>query len=158
MEDRKVTHATYVLERSYRAAPERVFTAFSDPARKRGWFVGERKLAVEEFQMDFRVGGHETARYRFLEGSPFPGAALVNQTVYQDIVPNSRIVFAYTMSMGEKPFSASLVTLEMTPAQGGGTNFLFTEQGAFFENSDGPKIREEGWTSLLARLERELER
>ena len=36
--------------------------------------------------MDFRVGGSERARYRFKEGTPFPGTALTNDGSYQDIV------------------------------------------------------------------------
>ena len=34
-----VTHATFTIRRAYPAAPERVFAAFSDPAKKRRCFA-----------------------------------------------------------------------------------------------------------------------
>jgi uncharacterized protein YndB with AHSA1/START domain len=39
-----------------------------------------------------------------------------------------------------------------------GTLLLFTEQGAFFEGADGPKIREDGWRQLFEQLASELAR
>jgi len=151
MEERSVTHSTFVIERSYPATPERVFAAFADPAKKRRWFAEDKGLEVEEFEMDFRVGGHERARYRFKEGTPFEGATLTNNTSYQDIVPNRRVVIAYTMTLGDKRFSASLATVEFLPADKG-TDLIFTEQGAYFEGADGPQIREGGWRQLLENL------
>jgi hypothetical protein len=35
-----------------------------------------------------------------------------------------------------------------------GTDLIFTEQAAFFEGADGPRIREEGWRKLLDNLEK----
>ncbi len=157
MEQRSVIHSTFVIERSYPATPERVFTAFANPATKRRWFVDDREIGVEGFEMDFRVGGGEIARYRFKEGSPFPGTALVNHTTYQDIVPHRRIVFAYTMTIGDRRMSASLATLEFVPADQG-TDLTFTEQGAFFEGADGPQMRKDGWRKLLEKLAAELAR
>jgi uncharacterized protein YndB with AHSA1/START domain len=157
MEERAVTHSTFVIERSYPTTPERVFAAFADPARKRRWFVERGGYEVEEFVMDFRVGGKEQGRFRFKEGTPFPGTALTNDTVYQDIVPNRRVVIAYTMTLGDKRFSASLATFEFLPADKG-TDLIFTEQAAFFEGADGPQIRQEGWRKLLEELGKELAR
>src|SRR5262245_60534178 len=102
MEKRSVTHSTFVIERSFPTTPDRVFAAFADPVRKRPWFAEEKGMPVEEFEMDFRVGGRDRASYRFQEGSPFPGKILANETTYQDIVPDRRIVIAYTMAIGDK--------------------------------------------------------
>src|SRR5205807_1146277 len=106
------------------------FSAFADPAKKRRWFAEGEGRVLEEFEMDFRVGGSERASYRFQEGSPFPGALMINRTTYQDIVPNRRVVFAYTMTLGDRCFSASLATVEFVAAENG-TDLIFTDQGAY---------------------------
>ena len=151
-----VTHATFVIERNYASLPERVFAAFSDPAKKRRWFAEGEGLAVRQFEMDFRVGGVERSRFE-IAGGPYDGAPCANDTTYQDIIPNQRIVMAYTMTLGDRRISASLATIEFLPADKG-TNLIFTEQAAFFEGSDGPELRKEGWDKLLGSLATELAR
>jgi len=144
-------HSTFVLERAYAASPERVFAAFSSPAKKRRWFIEGDHHDVEHFSMDFRAGGRETARYLMKPGTPIAGMTLVNETVYQDIVPNRRIVSASAMSLDGRCFSASLVTIELLPSEAG-TALICTHQGAFFEGADGPAMREAGWNKLLDNL------
>lgn len=155
MKEQSVIHATYAIRRNYPVPRQRVFAAFSDPAKKRRWFAEGERAAMEEFQMDFRVGGQERTRSRLGENSPFPGALLGNDTTYQDIVPERRIVLAYTMAIGDRRISASLATFEFFPTEEG-TELVFTEQAAFFEGADGPQMREAGWRKLLDQLAREL--
>jgi uncharacterized protein YndB with AHSA1/START domain len=157
MEKQSVIHSTFVIERSYPATPERVFAAFADPAKKRRWFVEGDHHEVEHFEMDFRVGGKERARFRFKEGTPLKGIACTNEASYQDIVPNRRVVFASTMTVGGECISASLGTVEFLPSKTG-TDLIFTHQGAFFEGADGPEMREDGWRKLLDRLTEEFSR
>jgi len=151
MEERSVIHSTFVIERTYPATPERVFAAFADPAKKRRWFIEGDHHDVEHFEMDFRVGGKEKARFRFKEGTPLKGIACTSDTIYQDIVPNRRVVLASTMSVGDRCISAALATIELLPSEAG-TDLICTHQGAFFEGADGPEMREEGWRKLLERL------
>jgi uncharacterized protein YndB with AHSA1/START domain len=157
MSDRSVVHNTFVIERGYPKAPERVFAAFADPSKKRRWFAEGDSHEVEEFMMDFRVGGAERLRSRFKAGTPFPGVALTNEGTFQDILPNSRIVTASRMILGDRPISASLVTIELQPADQG-TTLVCTHQAAFFEGADGAQMREGGWRRLLDRLASELAR
>jgi uncharacterized protein YndB with AHSA1/START domain len=158
MQEPSVIHSTFVIERSYPKTPERVFLAFADPAKKRRWFAEGQNQEIEEFEMDFRVGGVERLSYRFKQGTPFPGAVLQSEGSFQDIVPQRRLVTASRMSLGGHCFSASLVTIEFLPNGGEGTDLICTFQGAFFEGADGPQMREAGWRQLLGQLDAELAR
>lgn len=122
-----MAHSTFTLERNYDFPPPHVFSAFSDSTKKQRWYAGGRSVQLEQ------------------------GAPLLYETTYLDIVPDRRIVFAYAMSVGGCCVSGSLVTLEFLPAPAG-TDLVFTEQGAYFGNSGGPKMREDGWRKLLERL------
>lgn len=146
-----ITHSTFVIERSLRATPERVFAALSQPEKKKVWYTAGRAIGLEEFAMDCRPGGHDRALFRFTAESPFPGTLLLYETTYLDVVPNQRIVYAYAMSIGGRCVSGSLVTFELAPAEGG-TELTFTEQGAYFEGADGEAMREAGWNRLLDSL------
>jgi uncharacterized protein YndB with AHSA1/START domain len=150
-----VVHSTFVLERSYPKPVEVVFAAFADVEKKRRWFGGRGQHTVEEFALDFREGGAELHRYKMGADTPFPGVELRNEGRYQDIVPNERIVTASAMTIGGKRISASLVTIELLPTAAG-TDLICTHQGAFFEGSGGPEMREEGWRKLFDSLAKEL--
>lgn len=152
MEERSVTHNTFVIERTYPTTTERVFAAFADPIKKRRWFAEVEGFEIEKFEMDFRVGGIDRIRFRF-QG----GVEISNDTSYLDILPNHRIVIAYSMTVGDKRISSSLATMEFLPAPEG-TKLIFTEQGAFFDGFESVKSREEGSRDLLERLAKELAR
>jgi uncharacterized protein YndB with AHSA1/START domain len=147
-------HNTFVIERSYPQPPNRVYGAFAQPTRKRRWYA-EGDHEIQEFEMDFRVGGSEWARYSFKEGHPLAGRELTNQTTFEDIVPEKRIIEASTMSLNGQPISVVLVTFEFVPTASG-TDLICTHQGAFFEGSGGPEMREKGWQVLFDRLGKEL--
>jgi uncharacterized protein YndB with AHSA1/START domain len=152
MEQQAVVHNTFVVERAYPVTPERVFSAFSDPAKKRRWFVeGE----IESYDMDFRVGGKEHYASGFKEGHPLAGHTLKSENIYRNIVPNRRIIFTSTMALEEKCFSISLGTVELLPTEKG-TDLILTFQSAFLEAADGPEMREAGWRKLLDKLGKEL--
>jgi uncharacterized protein YndB with AHSA1/START domain len=68
MTERSVTHATFVIERQYDAAPARVFAAWSTQGGKASWFVGPNEWQQVERSFDFRVGGEERLKGAFPGG------------------------------------------------------------------------------------------
>lgn len=154
MEQHKVIHSTFTLERKFPKPPEAVFSAFSDPAKLRRWFADSKAHDTEAFTVNFKEGGDEYLRYRMTSG-PVAGMTIENKVRYQAIVANERIVTASTMSVAGRPISASQVTIELLATQEG-TDLICTHQGVFFENSDGPQLREQGWRVLMDKLATEL--
>ena len=152
MAEGTVVHDTIVTERTYEVRPSGVFAAWGDPAIKREWFAEGEGWLVEEYGLDFRVGGREHGRFR--RGN---GPETRNETVYLDIVPDRRIVMAYTMAIDGAIISASLGTVEFESIKSG-TRLIYTEQAAFFDGADGPSSRSHGWRSLLQSLAAMLER
>ena len=146
MTERSVTHATFVIERTYDASPARVFAAWADPAVKARWFAESEEWGPDEFGLDFRVGGREFSR-----GGPHGGPVHAYEARYQDIVPDQRIVYTYDMHLDQTLISVTLATVEFTPA-GTGTRLIMTEQGAYLDGHDPPAQREQGWGALLDAL------
>ena len=148
------THGTFFIERRYDAALPRVFAAWSDADSKRAWHVEGKGWEVRSYELDFREGGRESGSFRFLEGVKVFGeeTTFSNEGVYEEITPNERIIFTYSMSRNGKRFSVSLATVEFK-ADGGGTRLMFTEHAAFFEGADGLQMREQGWQELLGKLD-----
>lgn len=140
-------HDTIRLERRFEATPARVFRAWADPAARDRWFVQGEGWEIAEYRQDFRVGGRESGRFRFGKDGP----VITNETIYHDIEPDRRIVFAYTMGMPNGPLSSSLATVELQ-GDGDATVLRFTEQITVLDGSDSVANRAEGWTELLDRL------
>ena len=150
MSQRSVTHATFTIERTYDATPARVFAAYADPAAKARWFVGPEDWESSDHTLEFRVGGRE-----HVSGGPKGGPVHTYDAVYQDIVPDERIVSTYEMHMDQTRISVSLATTEFKP-DGEGTRLVYTEQGAFLDGHDQPNYREQGTKDLLDALGAEL--
>jgi len=146
MAQQRTHHATLVIQRRFDAAPERVFHFWADPVRRGSWdFPGEGWTA-EQVESDFRVGGRKLSRFGPPGGTPY-----VEDLRYEDIVPDQRIVFAYTISLGEARLTASLATIEFAP-DGGGTGLKLTEQMAILDGQDTSDLRRAGWTEALDKL------
>ena len=56
---RKTTHGSFTLERTYPASPARLFRAFADPKAKAKWFAAPDGNVEEKGEFDFRVDGRE---------------------------------------------------------------------------------------------------
>jgi uncharacterized protein YndB with AHSA1/START domain len=150
MIERSVTHATFVVERTYDASPARVFAAWADPAVKARWLAGPDDWESGDYELDFQVGGRERG-----SGGPPGGPVHFYEAIYQDIVPDQRIIYAYDMYLDETRISVSLATVELKP-EAAGTRLIYTEQGAFLDGHEAPAEREHGFGALLDALEAEL--
>ena len=96
--------------------------------------------------MDFRPGGFEIYRSRLGDGTP-----LAVDKVFLDILADARIVFAYSMTMGGRALSASLVTVEFADSASGSTLKL-TEQLAYLDGHMDIEHRRRGTEEGLERL------
>ena len=147
MTDRSVSHGTFVIERRYPAPPAKVFGAWADGAAKEIWMDDpDYSSDGSQYELDFRVGGHERFGGLAPDGKPYRYDAL-----YYDIVPDHRIVYSYEMYAADDRMSVSLATVEIVPDQDG-TKLTYTEQGAFLDGIDKPEAREEGTAWMLDNL------
>jgi uncharacterized protein YndB with AHSA1/START domain len=159
MQEPSVIHNTFVLDRSYPKAPKIVFSAFAEEGKKRRWYAEGETNEVQQFELDFRVGGMERLKYKLKPGTPVAGKIITNESRYLDIVPERLIVSATTMDLGEKRILVSLVTAEFLDTANG-TDLILTHQGAYLSGPNGltSQMIEAGWIGLLASLQAELAR
>jgi uncharacterized protein YndB with AHSA1/START domain len=141
--ERSTTHATFVIERTYDASPQRVFDAWADPAAKARWFGPSDK---RDYSLEFRVGGREHLTVRAPDGAIYRLDA-----VYQDIVPGRRIIHAYDMHREDVRISVSLAAIEIE-AHGEGARLTLTEHGVYLDGHDTPEQREHGTNELVDAL------
>jgi uncharacterized protein YndB with AHSA1/START domain len=142
--ERSTTQSTFVIERTYEASAERVWSAWADPQRKREWF-GPKELKGEH-ELEFRVGGHE----RMSVHTP-DGALYVFDSEFRDIVEQRRIVHTYEMYRDEQRISVSVATVELEPL-GDATRLTLTEHGVYLDGLDTAAEREHGTREMLAAL------
>jgi len=149
-----LTFDSFSLTRDYPVPPGKVFSAFSDPEKKRRWFAEGEGFIVGSYELDFRPGGHERTAFT-VANKEFSSTEIRNDTHYFDIIENERIMLAYSMANKGKVFSTSLqtITLERTAT---GTRLTLHEQVTFLAGADGTEQRRYGTEALLNALGTEL--
>jgi uncharacterized protein YndB with AHSA1/START domain len=152
--DTAIVHSTFEIERYYPQPPGGVFAAFAQPSRKRRWYA-EGDHEIQEFEMEFRIGGSERFHYRFKAGHPIAGSEIANESTYHDIATDKHIVMASKMSLNGKPIVVMLATIQFLPS-GTGTELVLTHQGTYIDWPQGPQMLESGWKGLIERLGKEL--
>jgi uncharacterized protein YndB with AHSA1/START domain len=131
------------LERTYDAAPEVVFDAFTDPEAQQELYADAPDWIVQA-KCDLRVGGRWTIAF-----GP-PGEVPARETnEFQVVERPRRLVYASTMTM---PDGSSIDTgMEVTfQPEDGGTRLTIVQRGF-----PTPERRDEfagGWSGILDRL------
>ena len=144
---RSVVYGEFHLERVYDSPVARVWQALTEPQAKARWFAGSADTwELVERQMDVRDGGRERLRGRWASGR-----VTTFDAVYQDVVPNERLIYCYQMFLDEVKISVSLATVQLE-ATARGTRLKVAEQGAFLDGYDDAGKRQHGTGILLDKL------
>ena len=152
MTERSVTHATFVIERTYPvAAVARVSCACRQASQEQ---MVRRSRRMEAWANSRWISASAAASTTAVAARAGPIHSF--NAIYQDIVENQRIIYAYDMHIDDRRISVSLATIELKP-EGSGTRLTFTEQGAFLDGYDDPGDRERGTRLLLDALGKSLE-
>jgi uncharacterized protein YndB with AHSA1/START domain len=130
------------LKRRLNAAPEKVYAAWTEPAKIAKWF-GPDSGAVERAETDLRVGGRYAVVFRTEDGEEHHVSG-----IYREVVPNEKLVF--TWAWRSTPERESLVTVLIRP-DGDGTSLTLTHE-RFFDEAARDR-HEYGWTGSLDKLE-----
>jgi len=130
------------LKRHIKAAPEKIFQAWTDPAQLIRWF-GPHEAPCGAAEADPRVGG----AYRItMQGDD--GQTHIVSGLYREVVPHERLVFSWAWAT--TPERQSLVTVTLRP-DGEGTMLTLTHEQFFDEAARDH--HNHGWLGTLDRLD-----
>ena len=143
MATQTATKPSLTIKRHLKAPPAKVYAAWTDPEKVKGW-MGPGEVKAKSAESDLRVGG----RYRWVMVAP-SGQELDVRGVYREIVPNEKLVF--TWSWLSAPERESLVTVLLKP-DGDGTLLTLTHEQFFDE--DARDQHNNGWNGALDKMEK----
>lgn len=136
---------TLVIERVFRAPPEAVFAAWTDPAILAEWW-GPETFHTPECAMDVREGGAWRTLMRNDKGETH-----IVSGVYREIAPPRRLVMTWGWQQPDGTRGhETTVELEFEPVADGTRLRLVQRIFATVENRDGHRM---GWQSSLNKLE-----
>jgi uncharacterized protein YndB with AHSA1/START domain len=134
------------IKRFIKAAPDRVYAAWSDPVQLKEWW-GPEGVRTRSLVADVRVGG----KFRWDLTSP-QGEEMSAFGEYRELIPGEKIVFTWKWDDDENwTTHNSIVTVELFDRDGGTDLFFKHEQLPSEESRDR---HNEGWNSILDRLEK----
>ena len=133
-----------VLRRSYPAARERVFRAWTDQKELEKWYTpGDGSWSVRVTEFALRVGG----QYR-VEFGPPGQTPYVETSVYEKINPPSQLVFRTRLTSGDELLAETHCTVDFIE-RGDSTDLVMTETGF---PSEVRNDRMRGWGETLHHL------
>lgn len=131
------------MERSFAAAPEAVFDAWTAPEVLRRWWAAGADWDCPAAEVDLTVGG----RYRLAMHDPASGNVHTVGGEYREIERPDRLVYTWRWEMPGA--SESLVTVEFV-GDGERTNVVLVHEG--LESDDSRAQHEHGWSACLDNL------
>jgi uncharacterized protein YndB with AHSA1/START domain len=139
------------LSQTIRAAPERLFRAWTDPEVLMHWWRMEAEgWAFAGAHIDLRVGG----RFRLGMSSP-EGKTHLAVGVYQEVQPFTRLAFTWDWDDPADRVGDTLVTIEFIDAGDNTTEVVLTHER--FADAARMSGHDRGWTQLLRLLGRLME-
>ncbi len=133
---------TLRIERTFAAARERVFHAWTDAAELSRWFAPTDQHTTKVIELEARVGG----RYRVEMHAP-SGDVHTVAGVFREVRPPERLVFTWTWE--GKDMGETLVTLEFQD-RGGSTALVLTHDR--IPTQELRDRHDHGWDGCLRRL------
>jgi len=137
------TKPSLVLKRRIKAAPEKVYEAWTRPEQMTRWWGVTENPKPPVAETDLRVGG----RFRVQFWDPKNEHHSVSGT-YREVVPNRKLSFSWAWQ--STPERESLVTIDLNPVNDG-TMLTLTHEQFYDEKARDDHGR--GWNLSLDRLE-----
>jgi len=135
------------IRRTFPAARERVFRAWTDPEELKRWSAPADDYTIPTVEVDLRVGG----RYRIEMRNP-EGELHIAHGVYREVRPPERLVYSWAWET-DPDRGHTQVTVDFL-ARGDATEVVLTH-----ERFPDPPMRDrhlQGWTGCFDRLGRRL--
>jgi len=143
IQDRRLLQLS--VRRWYRARPDVVFRALTEPALLERWFRPSPDVTVKVADLDLRVGG----RYRFTFHFPDDRTAAVGGE-YRTIARPHLVVFTWTWEPPDPNAGIdTLVTIDLNEKDGG-TELALTHTS--FPTEEIMRQHERGWGAVLDSL------
>jgi uncharacterized protein YndB with AHSA1/START domain len=143
MDTQTATKPSLTIKRRLKATPAKVFAAWTDPEKVKGW-MGPGEMKAAHAECDVRVGG----RYHWVMRAPSGEEHDVSGT-YREVIPNEKLVF--TWAWKTTPERESVVTVLLKP-DGDGTLLTLTHEQFFDE--DARDRHQGGWNGALDKMEK----
>lgn len=109
MSAKQIFHETVVMERTYEAGIDRVFSAFADPVARAKWSAPSDTAVLIYDEANFSIGGRDLFRCGARSDPKYHG-----EMHYLDIAPAKHIVWSETIDADGERLSASLATVSFT--------------------------------------------
>jgi uncharacterized protein YndB with AHSA1/START domain len=138
---------TLRMERTYRAAAQAVFDAWTSEEVMRRWWRAERAWETPEAIVDLHVGG----TLRVMMRNPDTGAEYGGGGNYTEIEPPRRLAFTW---LWDGNTTRTLIEIDFEETDGI-TTVRFTHSGLWDEQA--VRSHEDGWSKCFDNLEHTLE-